>query len=262
MMKRRQFIKSTVAAGVLAPALGFKPSNAQKSHLITFSFDDGFRKSFIKLAEIHEDFKLPACLNVIASGHMPDFKQVDDWILPELMGDFDLWNNLSRKGHEIMPHSWKHSNLAKLDPYEAKKLIAKCIAYFNENLVGFNPERSVFNFPFNSSNDDLDQYTLSLVRAVRTRGDGGINPLPSKNTKYIIGCTSNGPQNNDDWVGQKVDEFLAMDGGWLVFNLHGLDNEGWGPVSEPYFIGLLERLVSIKNLEIIPTGKALDKYVG
>lgn len=258
-MKRRHFIKTTATAAVI-PSLGFKPSNATKTHIITFSFDDGFKKSFLKLADIHEEYGLKACLNVIASGHMPDFKQVDDWILPELMGDFEDWNNLVFRGHEVMPHSWQHKNLAKLDPYEAKQLIAKCIVYFNENLMRFDPKKAVFNFPFNSSTNKLDKYALSLVRAVRNWGDGEINPFPSKKSKFILGCRTNGPGNNDEWLDEKINKFLAMDGGWLIFNLHGLDDEGWGPISTEYFIALLERLVVVKNLEIIPTGMALEKY--
>ena len=256
-MKRRKFIKST-AVCALIPNLGTKQASITKTHIISFSFDDGFKKSFIKLAEIHEQYGLKACLNVIASGHMETFQAVDDWILPELMGDFDTWNNLVVRGHEVMPHSWQHLNLARQEPIEAKKLISKCVDYFNEHLMKFDPSKAVFNFPFNASNDELDQYTLSLVRAVRTRGNA-INPFPSKNSK-ILGCTSNGPSNNDDWVEDKVNSFLAMEGGWLILNLHGLDNEGWGPISDNYFVTLLERLVKIKSLDILPVGMALDKY--
>lgn len=254
-MKRRKFIKST-AVCALIPNLGFK--QASKTHIISFSFDDGFKNSFIKLAEIHEQYGLKACLNIIASGHMESFQAVDNWILSELMGDFDTWNNLVARGHEVMPHSWQHLNLARQEPIEAKKLISKCIDYFNEHLMKFDPSKAVFNFPFNASNDELDQYTLSLVRAVRTSGNA-INPFPSKNSK-ILGCTSNGPSNNDDWVEDKVNSFLAMEGGWLIFNLHGLDKEGWGPISANYFATLLERLVQIKSLDILPVGMALEKY--
>lgn len=259
-MKRRQFIKTT-AAGALIPSLGFRASNASKTHIISFSFDDGFKKSFIKLAEIHEQYGLKACLNVIASGHMENFQAVDDWILPELMGDFDTWNNFISRGHEVMPHSWQHLNLARQEPMEAKKLISKCIDYFNEHLIKFDPSKAVFNFPFNSSNEELDQHAISLVRAVRTRANGAVNPFPSKNSK-ILGCTSNGPNNNDAWVDEMVNEFLSMDGGWLILNLHGLDHEGWGPISTNYFDGLLKRLVEINNLDILPVGMALDKYAG
>lgn len=259
-MKRRQFIKTT-AVGALIPNLGFKPFNAPKTHIISFSFDDGFKKSFIKLAEIHEEFGLKACLNVIASGHMESFQAVDDWILPELMGDFELWNILAKEGHEIMPHSWKHAKLTDLPPEEAKKSITKCIDYFNENLTGFSPSKAVFNFPFNASNEELDQHALTLVRAVRTRGDGPVNPLPSKNTR-VLGCTSNGPDNNDEWLEEVVYQFLAKDGGWLILNLHGLENEGWGPISVDYFSSLLKKLVQINSLDVLPVGMALEKYAG
>jgi len=261
-VKRRRFIKKTAAITALAPALGFKPSNVQKTHLISFSFDDGFRKSFYKLAEFHEEYGLKACLNVIASGHFPNFQAVGQWILPELMGDFDDWNYFVSRGHEVMPHSWKHLNLAEQEPFEAKKLMSECIAYFNENLIGFKPAKAIFNFPFNASTPELDQYALRLVRAVRTSGNGALNPFPTKDTKWVLGCESHGPDLSDDWVEEKVDRFLSSDGGWLILNLHGLDDEGWGPLSTDYFVSLLKRLVEVKNLDILPVGMTLDKYAG
>jgi peptidoglycan/xylan/chitin deacetylase (PgdA/CDA1 family) len=259
MMKRRQFLKINTAA-TLGLGLRFKPSQATKTHILTFSFADGFKKSFIKLAEIHEQYGLKACLNIIASGHMPDFQAVDQWILPELMGDFTLWNELVKRGHEVMPHSWKHLNLAKQEPEEAKKLIAKCITYFEENLEGFNASKAIFNFPFNSSTPELDQYALTLVKAVRTRGNGAINPFPTKATTRVLGCSSHGPDLSDAWVEEKVNSFLAGPGGWLILNLHGLDNEGWGPLSTGYFTSLLERLIAVRHLDILPSGMALEKY--
>ena len=258
-MKRRQFIKTSTTISALAPALGFRQSNASKTHLISFSFDDGFKKSFLRLAEIHEELRLKGCFNVIASGHFKTFEAVDDWILPELMGNFDDWNNLVSRGHEVMPHSWQHLNLAQQDPFEAKHLISKCIVYFHENLTNFRPDNAVFNYPFNASTDELNTHALSMVRAVRTWAGGPINPLPDKNLR-ILGCASNGPDNIDAWVDEHVNKFLALDGGWFIFNLHGLDNEGWGPVSTNFFIELLERLVNEKHLEVIPVGMALDKY--
>ena len=257
-MKRRQFIKSTVG-GALISSVGFKSIHDNKSHILSFSFDDGFKKSFIKLAEIHEEYGLKACLNIIASGHMKDFQAVDDWILPELMGDFDLWNDLVSRGHEIMPHSWKHARLPDLDGEEAKILITKCIDYFNEHLEGFSPSKAVFNFPFNASNKELEKHTLTLVRAVRTGGNGAINPFPPKNGR-ILSCESHGPDLSNDWVEDKVNSFLSSDGGWMILNLHGLENEGWGPLSTNYFSSLLKRLILVKKLDILPVGMALKKY--
>ena len=47
------------------------PSN--KKHIITLSFDDGFKKSSLLTAEIFEKHKLPACINVIATGSSAGF---------------------------------------------------------------------------------------------------------------------------------------------------------------------------------------------
>ena len=257
-MKRRHFLKAS-AAGTLGVSLGFRPSKMGKTHLLTFSFDDGFKKSFLKLADIHEDYGYKACLNVIASGHFKSFQAVDDWVLPELMGDFDDWNALISRGHEVMPHSWQHLNLARQDPVKAKELISKCIAYFDEHLDGFDPKNAIFNYPFNASADELNTHALHMVRAVRTWADGPVNPLPSEKSR-ILGCVSNGPDNIDGWVEEKIGQFLSMEGGWLILNLHGLDDEGWGPISTDFFVSLLERLRQNPHLEILPAGMALERY--
>ena len=47
-------------------------------------------------------------------------------------------------------------------------------------------------------------------------------------------------------VESEINKFLEEPGGWLILNLHGLDNEGWGPVSTNYLDGLLKRLVDIE----------------
>ena len=228
-MNRRSFIKTT-AAGSLALSLG-SCKRPEKTHILTFSFDDGFRKSFLKIADIFENYGLHACLNVIASGHFPSFQKVDDWILPELMGDFDDWNVLKSRGHEIMPHSWQHLNLAKQPLEEAKELINKCLDYFEEHLEGYEASNAVFNFPFNASTPELEQFTLSRVKAVRTGGDSPINPIPETPGPVRLSCWSHGPDNSDAWVEQQVQDFLAGSGGWLILNLHGLEEEGWGPLS-------------------------------
>jgi hypothetical protein len=46
----------------------------------------------------------------------------------------------------------------------------------------------------------------------------------------------------------------------LIFNTHGLDEEGWGPIGTAYLEGLLERLLAMDTVEILPAGRALAKY--
>ncbi len=258
-MQRRTFLKTMALSPLAFAAARCNPGKGDQSHILTFSFDDGFRNSFLQVADICESFGLKAGLNVIASGHFPSFQAVDDWILPELMGDFDDWNALVRRGHEVMPHSWQHLNLAKQPADKAKELIAKCLDYFEEHLEGYEATNAVFNFPFNASTPEIEAYTLSRVRAVRTFGNGALNPIPESGEKVRLQCLSMGPNNIDDWVEKQVKDFLASSGGWLILNVHGLDNEGWGPMSASYFKGLLERLVKVDYLEVLPAGEVLKR---
>lgn len=256
-MKRRSFLKTSLLGTI---GLGFgNSSQPEKTHILTLSFDDGFKKSFYKIADIYEEHGLSACLNIIASGHLPSFQKVDEWILPELMGNFEDWNALQERGHEIMPHSWQHLNLANQPLDEAKELIVQCLDYFEEHLDGFDASEAVFNFPFNSSTPELEEFTLTKVGALRSSGETALNPIPSSPEPFRIGCRSMGPDNIDNWVEQQVNDFLESEGGWLVLNVHGLDDEGWGPMSTSFLRSLISRLVTVEKLEILPAGEVLKR---
>jgi peptidoglycan/xylan/chitin deacetylase (PgdA/CDA1 family) len=255
-MERRSFIKTSAMAG-LAISLS-KISAERKSHILTLSFDDGFKKSFYQTAEIYERHNLHACLNVIASGHLTNFKVPNNY-QKEPRGDFDDWNALQKRGHEIMPHTWDHSNLTQMPLEQAKEDILKCLKYFEENLEGFKASKAVYNFAYNASNPELDQFALTKFRAIRTQGDTPVNPIPVNGEHVRLGCWSFGPDNADKWVDKQVNAFLAGNGGWLILNLHGLDEEGWGPVSSQFLNDLLKQLVKIEYLDILPAGVVLAK---
>jgi hypothetical protein len=69
---RREFLRTSGAASVAlaAPELvaAQKAVATRKPHFVTLSFDDGFKKSFLRTAEIYEKHKLSACLNIVAAG--------------------------------------------------------------------------------------------------------------------------------------------------------------------------------------------------
>ena len=255
-MDRRLFIKTTLIGNLALSTTAFKTG---KTHILTLSFDDGFKKSFYRIADIYEEFGLHACLNVIASGHLPSFQAVGQYILPELMGNFDDWNRLQERGHEVMPHSWQHLNLVQQPFEKATTLITRCLEYFEANLEGYRSSDAIFNFPFNASTPELEAFALTKVRAVRTSGKTALNPIPDSSVPVILGCQSKGPENIDHWVEQQVNEFLASSGGWLILNTHGLDEEGWGPMSATFLYDLLKRITKLKKLEILPAGEVLKK---
>ena len=259
-MNRRSFIQQVglgaIARGLQDVRLGQKPT-----HLITLSFDDGFKQSFLDAAKIHEQFGLSGCFNVIASAHLPEFEPPDDYIRKDLMGDFDTWNELRARGHEVMVHSWAHNNLGRMPLEEAKVLVDKALAYFEAHLDGFKRSDAIFNFPFNSSTPELEAYVLSQVRALRTGGTWSANPFPTKGTRTLSCIIYPRPGNGDAWVEENVNAFLDNpDGGWLIVNTHGMGQEGWGPISKRYLEKLLGRLVEQEHVAVMNVTQVLDKY--
>ena len=70
-VSRRAFLGGTAlgAAGLLAARAPGALAQSEVTHVVTLSFDDGFRASSLKTAEIYERYGLSACINVIATAH-------------------------------------------------------------------------------------------------------------------------------------------------------------------------------------------------
>jgi peptidoglycan/xylan/chitin deacetylase (PgdA/CDA1 family) len=209
-------------------------------HVVTLSFDDGFARSSLRTAEIFERHGLVAELNVLAGEF--DGEPDDVWHDPWPKGDFDLWNELKARGHRVMPHGYRHANKAKLPFAEARRLIERCLDVFGAELNGFDASRASFAFPYNKSTPPLETWLAGRVRAFRTEGTG-VMPLPQPGQQRVT-CMSFGPERCDDHLVTAIDAFLAGPPGWLCYNLHGLDDEGWGPVGSATLDRLLGRLVA------------------
>jgi peptidoglycan/xylan/chitin deacetylase (PgdA/CDA1 family) len=227
-------------------------------HIVTLTFDDGFECSSRKTAEIFERFGLSASLNVIAKGHLdePD----EGWHRRWPKGDFTPWNELQARGHEIMPHGYEHANKAERPFAESKRLIEACLDVFTNELDGFDAARAVFAFPYNASTPELEAWLPDVVRAFRAKGDP-IMPLPRPSQRKVL-CTGFGPEPCDEHLEHCVEELLARPSGWLCYNAHGLDEEGWGPLSRATLERLLERLVEREGTRVLPVGAALDLGAG
>jgi len=261
---RREFLVTAAAAATacartLPRAAGERPQG-KKRHIVTLSFDDGFKKSSLRTAEIFEKYKLSACINVIATGHRKDFVVPDEYQANIPKGDFGLWNELQQRSHEIMPHGYKHANKRNLPFAEAQELILRCLDVFAKELKGFDPKQAVFNFPYNASTPALEQWLPTQVRAFRA-GPKALNPLPHQGQVKLT-VMGFGPGNCEHAIDREIENLLAAKSGWLVFNTHGLDDEGWGPIRAAYLERLLERLLSIDTVDILPAGMALTKYAG
>ncbi len=224
-------------------------------HIISLSFDDGFESSNLRIAEIYERFGLAACFNVLAFEEV-DGEKVNDRYHNWPKGNFKLWNELQGRGHEIMPHGLIHHNLANMPLADAQRSITRCLDVFEQELEGFQRKESVYNFAYNASTPEIEAWLPGIVRAFRTGGDG-MNPLPYPGLARLT-TSAYGPENCEWHLDEQIDRLLAQPSGWLIYNTHGLDEEGWGPVRAVYLEQLLEKLSSLEQVAILPVGKALS----
>lgn len=227
-------------------------------HIISLSFDDGLERSNQKIAEIYERYGLSACFNVIALGHRADFVPPDPYHQGYPKGDFALWNELQDRGHEIMPHGLRHQNLAELPLEAAQQAITSCLDVFTQELKGFRSEESIYNFAYNASTPEIEAWLSGKVKAYRTGGEG-LNPLPHEGQVRLT-TTSYGPGNCEHHLEAAIERLLARPEGWLIYNTHGLDDEGWGAISSRYLDELLKGLTRIDSVYIMPVNRALTKF--
>lgn len=255
---RRDAIKALGLGSAFLATGACLSCNAKRRHIITLSFDDGFKKSSVQTARIYEKYGLSASINVIASAHENQFELPNEYHAWPV-GDFDLWNELKSRGHEIMPHTYKHADLTQLPLVEATELITRCFNVFSEKLDGFEAANSIYNFAFNASTPEIEQWLVSRVRAFRT-GGGAVNPFPYEG-QYRLTCTSQGPENIDSHLEKTINEFMEGPSGWLIYNTHGLDDEGWGPLSSVFLDELLDRLTISETAEVLSVTQALDLVI-
>ena len=224
-------------------------------HIISLSFDDGFERSNLRIAEIYETFGLSACFNVLAFEEV-DGEKVSDPYHNWRKGDFRLWNALQRRGHEIMPHGLIHHNLANMPLADAQRSITRCLDVFEQELEGFQRTEAVYNFAYNASTPEIEAWLPGMVKAFRTGGDG-INPRPYRGLVRLT-TSAYGPDNCEKHLDEQIDRLFAQPSGWLIYNTHGLDEEGWGPIRAVYLEKLLEKLSRLNDVAILPVGRALS----
>ena len=202
-------------------------TNESSPTQVSLVFDDGFTASCHKIASIFEARGLLACFAVLVEhdGFMPDFPKAD----------FDLWNALQERGHTIHPHGFDHTDLTAVSQTEAVDLIDRCLASFAENLSGFDASKVIYHLTYNKSTPEVDQYLLGKVAGIRTTGllgevGSGMNGV-AELEKRSYNCSWQGPDCCDAHLMATLNAAVEQQPPLMMYMLHGLDQEGWGPIS-------------------------------
>ncbi|MEM6884243.1 MAG: polysaccharide deacetylase family protein [Verrucomicrobiota bacterium] len=224
---------------------------------VSFIFDDGFTKSCLQVAEIFEARNLSATFAVLVDheGFMPDFPK----------GDFKLWNELLERGHEIHPHGWDHSDLSQIPFDEATQKIDDCLNYFTENVTGFQAASTVYHLTYNRSTPEVDAYLLERVKAIRTTGPegepgDGLSTADSLSSRQF-GCAWQGPDHCDGHLRASLKTAASSDAKHFCYMLHGLDDEGWGPIHRDALEDILDSIQNSDQLVYTPIGEFVGQHL-
>jgi peptidoglycan/xylan/chitin deacetylase (PgdA/CDA1 family) len=223
------------------------PTSHHPTRLLTLSFDDGFRASTLKTAELFERFGLRAEFNVVAT-----FGQGK----PAIHGDWALWNDLVARGHSVQPHGYNHTDKSQVGFGEGRDLILRCLDLFATKPPRLLPRAVDLLF----SLQRLHARTGAVAtdhRAGVPNGGGADQPVAAG--EYST-PDHGGWQDAEEWLDRCMDDLLARDHGWLIYCAHGLDGEGWGPLRSEYLERMLERLVQSENLGLLPARDVLDRF--
>lgn len=212
-------------------------------------FDDGFAQSCSEIAKIFEARGLRASFAVLvdSSDIFPNLKK----------GDFDLWNEFQERGHIIDPHGYDHSDLSKIPFGDAKVKIDACLDYFTLHLQGFDAGRSIYHLTYNRSTPQVDQYLLTKFQAIRTTGPKGRVGSGMNNedelSRRIYNCAWMGPDRCDEHLNSCLKLAELKKPKLFMYMLHGLDNEGWGPIGSNTLKRVLDYLLESSELNYIDT---------
>ena len=196
---------------------------------ITFSFDDGYLNSCKKACEILHPYK--ATFYLTSGWIRPNQCEIIDELNKNIdHGSIEDWTNIYKEGHDIGAHT--HTHILMTDPTIhtecskslefIKQIQAEPPYSFATTFFG-NVSHAIINmfdsirvgYKQNNFYNSLEKIDLKLMRS--------FCPLAEKRTMDSV---------------RKIIQDMP-DGHWIILTLHGLDGEGFSPVS----------LIELKNIK-------------
>lgn len=207
-----------------------------KEAAASYTFDDGTASSF-NIASIFEKFDFRASFNIV-----PGFVEAHPL-------SWALWRGLVEKGHDIGNHSMDHIKLTDMalsdDELDTQINGAQRLI---EEKIGVRP--LVFVFPFDAYNDRSARvaYTNHFV----TRAPG----FSSDHSYQIVGFVSS---LSIDKANANLRDSVNV-GGWFVAAGHGIDGNGFSPVTSQFLQDHLEFARSLSSKLWVDTFLNVARY--
>ncbi len=154
-------------------------------------------------------------------------------------GQQDTWEPLkddyaamSREGHEIGNHTYRHGRLIRMSPDRIASEIVQA-AEAIEKLTGRYPVSLVH--PYNATNEEVDSVVFQHHLVARISSPYGMDGRVIHNDPGAL----RGFQRDLDRVAEPG---TADSGGWLIVGAHGMDGDGFRPIEEGQLRTILDHL--------------------
>lgn len=225
---------------------------------ISFCFDDGFRRSAQVIAEQFSRRGLSACFAVLAQ---PE-EALDPYLRGADLGGWAFWRDLAAAGHEVAPHGLRHERYDDMSLPDTQVSVLHALQIMEAELPGFERSRSVFHVPYASAPPTTVDWLATQSLGVRlTRKGHGLNRWADLHPGGLVNSICFGPDEVDAAALARLRDFKADGDGWLVLALHGVDGEGWGPVSRHALERLIDEALAM-GAEVVPPNRLLETTLG
>jgi peptidoglycan/xylan/chitin deacetylase (PgdA/CDA1 family) len=208
---------------------------------VSFCFDDGFRASAETARRIFEARKLSAAFCVLAAPELTE----DAFIRGARLGDWGFWRETSAAGHDVAAHGFAHEHLGRMPFEQACDSVSRTLEIFTQELPGFDALQSIYHVAYVRAPENVVRWISERSLGVRLATGGfGVNAWNKLTRGGCVDCMTWGPDSSDGPARAHVERFLEAQADWLVLVFHGLDREGWGPLSSHALEGMLDRLLA------------------
>lgn len=229
---------------------------ALSRHVVSFCFDDGFAASGETIAQLFEERGWRAEFCVVTD----PVNSADSYIKAGQVADFAFWREIAARGHRVSPHGDRHIHLGQVPIEEARAEIEAALDRFCAEMGIADADGPTYHCAYGHLPDALEPWLRSRVRAVRTaRINSGINPLDWRPDSFAFDAGFPFPPDVAGGANERVTGLLAGPPAWLVLCLHGIDNEGWGPIAREDLARLLDRLAG-EEIEVAPPTQAIANW--
>jgi len=213
-----------------------------KTCAISYTFDDGCANQFTKAIPIFDQY-----------GYKLTLFTVTDWVK-----NWEDIQNAAKNGHEVASHTVTHTNFKQLSVAKQKGEIESSVKVIDSKV---NQVKCLtMATPYCAQGSD----SLAARYFVAVRGCAGF--IESKTPKNIMNvssiiCGTQGSVKKVKDFKAKADQ-VAEKNGWLVYLLHGIDNDGgYSPVPSDTLKASLEYLKANDSKFWVSTFGNQAKYI-